>query len=217
MTDADRCCWEDRRGSTAAGTRLVAAVLYADLSDVIRRKGQQIRTEQAAAGTVDDRRSSYDSDRAAERAGELHPRTQPHRLAAMREDSRNLVEQLYGNNKRVWKQSALIEDVESRLSPDRRVTLVLYTVGHGGPGGSDAGVLLLSDYGLHWKGESRGSARLDLPWSSLARAEVIEARSGYDLVAESSNPAYELRFRLYEDPNIVAAAQRALAASQPLL
>jgi hypothetical protein len=138
----------------------------------------------------------------------------------MRDDTRIAFERFHdkGQLKRVWKQTALIEDLESRLSPERQVKAGLYTVGHGGPGGSEVGILLLSDYGLHWKGENRGSARLDLPWSSLRRAEVIEARSGgFDRVIESGDPYYELRFRLYEDSDKAAFVRQLVNSSQPLL
>src|SRR2546423_9424601 len=122
----------------------------------------------------------------------------------VRDDTRIAFQRFHDGKqlKRIWKQTPVIEDLESRFSPEREVKVGFYTVAHGTPRGSEVGILLISDYGLHWKGEDRGSPRLDLPWSKLARAEVIEAKSsGYDLVAESSDPYYELRFRLYEKPD----------------
>jgi hypothetical protein len=122
-----------------------------------------------------------------------------------------------GSNKRYAKKAALIEELESRLSPERVVKVVLYTVGHGGPGGSDAGMLLISDYGLHWKGETGGSPRLDLPWGKLHRAEVVEDKGDFDLEAESSDPNYTLSFRIYKDAEQAALVRGALSDSQPLL
>ena len=125
----------------------------------------------------------------------------------------------------------LVEEIESRLSPERRVLVAIATVGHGGPSGSDTGVLLLTDYGVHWKGEGLaggGAPRLDLPWAKLHRAEVVaeERSSGvfkrkqtrdYDLVFESTDPDYRLSFRLYEDDQLAEIVRTALRENQPLL
>ena len=124
------------------------------------------------------------------------------------------------------KQTALIEDLESRLSPERKVRVAIYTIGHGGPGiGSDSGALLITDYGVHWKGESDGAARVDIPWDKIHRQDVAEESVGgwrkkkrdYDLIIESSNPDHRLRFRLYQDDQLADAVREALASSQPLL
>jgi hypothetical protein len=138
----------------------------------------------------------------------------------MRDDTQAAIAKLRldkGSTKRYLKQAALIEELESRLSPERTVKVVLYTVGHGGPAGSDSGILLISDYGLHWKGESHGSARFDIPWEKLHRAEVTEDRSGFDLVAESSDPAYRLSFRLYDKRERADLVREVVKNSQPLL
>ena len=129
------------------------------------------------------------------------------------------------------KYEHLVEDLESRLSPERKVMAALATVGHGGPSGSDTGVLLVTDYGIHWKGEglAGGAApRLDLPWEKLHRAEVVVERKSsgvfkktetrdYDLVCESTDPDYRLSFRLYQDDQLADVVRQALRANQLLL
>ena len=129
------------------------------------------------------------------------------------------------------KYEYLVEELESRLSPERTVLVAISTVGHGGPSGSGVGVLLITDYGIHWKGEGLqggGAPRLDLPWEKMHRAEVVmdtrtsglfkrtETRD-YDLVFESTDPDYRLRFRLYEDDQLADVVRDALRETQPLL
>jgi hypothetical protein len=94
----------------------------------------------------------------------------------MRDDTRAALARVDRHSRGLQlKQTALVEDLESRLSPDREVMVAVYTIGHGGPGiGSDAGVLLITDYGIHWKGESAGAARVDIPWDKMHRIDVAE-------------------------------------------
>jgi hypothetical protein len=129
------------------------------------------------------------------------------------------------------KYECLVDELESRLSPDRKVLVAFSTVGHGGPSGSDIGVILLTDHGIHWKGEGLaggGGPRLDLPWEKMHRAEVVmdQKSSGvfkrketrdYDLVVESTGPDYRLSFRLYEDDRLAGIVREALRENQPLL
>lgn len=140
-------------------------------------------------------------------------------LANVRDDTKVVIGRFFGRDtKRLMKQGAsVIEELESRLSPERNVEGVLYTICYGMPDTNNEGILLLSDYGLHWKGTKRGAFRVDLAWDKLDRAEVIEARSGYDFAVASSDPPYDLRFRLYEDDNRVALMRQVVQNHQAML
>ena len=137
----------------------------------------------------------------------------------MREDTERQIASLSNKSMRKDLQKKylpLVEELESRLSAERTVEVVLACI-IDTPESSDLGVLLITDYGIHCKGESRGAARVDLPWLRIDQADISDVTGKRsDLVIESTNKDHRFRFRLFED-DVKLAVRNAVSRNQTLL
>jgi hypothetical protein len=123
----------------------------------------------------------------------------------------------------LMKRQDAIEELESRLGAAREVIDVLTSVaspqvtdGHT----MDAGVLMLSTYGIHWLGERSG--RLDVGWDIISRCDVVAIslsmirKSKRAFYLEMNSPDYDLKFHL-SDESQAARIRASVARAQPLL
>ena len=133
----------------------------------------------------------------------------------MRADTQALVDEQ--GSKQLRKKAGLIDEIESRLSPERTVSFVRLTICDNRDTGSEIGILLLSDYGVHWKGEDGRSPRIDLAWTAMDQAEVTDEKGFFHLVVTSTTPEHRLAFRLYKERETAALVRQIVAANQPLL
>jgi len=133
----------------------------------------------------------------------------------MRPDTQALIDK--DGSKQLRKKSGLIEEIESRLSPERAVSFVRLTICDNRETGSEIGVLLFSDYGVHWKGEDGRTPRIDLAWNAMDQAEVTDEKGFFHLVVTSTAPKHQLAFRLYKERETAALVRQIVAANQPLL
>jgi hypothetical protein len=142
----------------------------------------------------------------------------------MRDDTTAAISRLPDEQQRsAQKQVPSFEELESRLSPERRVVAAFQTVCRPADGESyemDLGALLISSYGFHWLGGRSG--RLDLPWEQVVRHDVITVplsmirKSKRAFRLEVTSPPYDLQFAL-SDESMAAFVRAALAEAQPLL
>jgi hypothetical protein len=141
----------------------------------------------------------------------------------MRADTKDAIERLPGNGTReANKRAAAFEELESRLSPERRVTGAFITVASPnevGTNAMDLGVMIVSSYGLHFLGERSG--RMDVSWDQAVRCDVttvslsmIRKKYGYYLQVETHD--HDLRFSLTDEAK-AGYVKAALAAAQPML
>ena len=133
----------------------------------------------------------------------------------MRADTQALVDE--EGSKQLKKKAGLIEEIESRLSPERTVSFVRLTICDNRETGSEIGILLLSDYGVHWKDEDGRSPRIDLAWGAMDQAEVTDEKGFFHLVVTSTSPKHQLAFRLYKERETAALVRQIVATNQPLL
>jgi hypothetical protein len=148
----------------------------------------------------------------------------PRSEVPLRQDTATAVETLPpSEQQKVHGKIHSVQELEGRLSPSRTVTAMLQSVCH--PEGGDAynmdlGMLMISDYGVHWLGDTTG--RLDLPWGQIVRHDVLTV--SLSLIRKSkrsfhfhvTTAEYDLRFHLPSE-EMAEWMKRAVSAAQPLL